>query len=287
MAFDSYNNTLQFDCPNTDTIYFSGLPTDITEDEVAKFFGQLGTIKMDKKKRPPAPKVWLYKDKETGVLKGDGTIAFEDPFAAGSAVSWFNGTEFRGNKISVSLAQRKGQEPPSWGGGGGGRSRGYGGRGGGGGYGGDRRGYDDRRGGGYQDHRGGYGRDRGGYDGGRGGGYDGGRGGGYDGGRGGGGYDRGMGGYEGGYGPDPRYDQPPPSRYDQEPPQRVSDQVWFSLLGMPRPCPRRSLPNRMVAALLLAEHHDGLECPTCWPPSDCRAGALKGVVGAVLHLRRR
>lgn len=62
MAFDSSRNTLQFDVPETDTIYFAGLPTDITEDEVVKFFGQMGTIKLDKKKRPPTPKVadWCH-----------------------------------------------------------------------------------------------------------------------------------------------------------------------------------------------------------------------------------
>lgn len=39
-----------------DQIYVSGLPTDITEQQLADHFGQIGMIKMDKKKRPPTPK---------------------------------------------------------------------------------------------------------------------------------------------------------------------------------------------------------------------------------------
>ena len=41
-------------------------------------------------------KIWLYKDKSTGQMKGDGTVTYEDPFSAGSAVQWFNGKEFKG-----------------------------------------------------------------------------------------------------------------------------------------------------------------------------------------------
>ncbi len=40
--------------------------------------------------------VWLYKDKATGQLKGDGTVTYEDPFSAASAVQWFDGKEFKG-----------------------------------------------------------------------------------------------------------------------------------------------------------------------------------------------
>lgn len=44
-------------------------------------------------------KIWLYKDKATGQMKGDGTVTYEDPFSAGSAVQWFNGKEFKGAKV--------------------------------------------------------------------------------------------------------------------------------------------------------------------------------------------
>lgn len=76
-------------------------------------------------------KVWLYKDKQTGESKGEATVTYDDSNAAQSAISWFNGKDFRGTVINVQLATKK----DNWGGGrGGGRGRG----GGGGGFGGGR-----------------------------------------------------------------------------------------------------------------------------------------------------
>ncbi|KAL6781252.1 hypothetical protein ACKKBG_A10390 [Auxenochlorella protothecoides x Auxenochlorella symbiontica] len=162
-----------------DQIYISGLPRDVTEDQLASHFGQIGTIKLDKKKRPPTPKIWLYRDKATGQLKGDATITYEDPFAASQAPSWFDGKEFLGKTLHVSLAEKPraaaGGEAYGRGGGGGGYGAapggGYGDRGGygGGGGGGDRGGYGGG-GGGYGGGGGGYGGggERGGFGGGRG-----------------------------------------------------------------------------------------------------------------------
>ena len=45
--------------------------------------------------------VWLYKDKATGKPKGDCTVTYEDPFSAASAVSWFNGKDFKGAAPSI------------------------------------------------------------------------------------------------------------------------------------------------------------------------------------------
>lgn len=42
------------------------------------------------------PKVWLYRDKATGEFKGEATVTYEDPFAAGSAPNWFDQKEFKG-----------------------------------------------------------------------------------------------------------------------------------------------------------------------------------------------
>lgn len=56
-------------------------------------------LKQDKKARKP--KIWLYRDKDTGALKGDGTVSYEDPFSAGSAVQWFNDKEFKGGYVAV------------------------------------------------------------------------------------------------------------------------------------------------------------------------------------------
>ena len=41
-------------------------------------------------------KIWLYRDKETGQLKGDGTVSYEDPFSASSAVDWFSNKDWKG-----------------------------------------------------------------------------------------------------------------------------------------------------------------------------------------------
>ena len=53
------------------------------------------TLLQDKKRRGQ-PKIWLYKDKATGELNGDATVTYEDAYAATSAPSWFNETEFKG-----------------------------------------------------------------------------------------------------------------------------------------------------------------------------------------------
>jgi RNA-binding protein FUS len=75
-------------------VYIDGLPKGVTEAEIEEYFGSIGIIKMDKKKG--GKKIWLYKDKATGAPKGDGTVSYDDPFSAASAVEWFNGKEWKG-----------------------------------------------------------------------------------------------------------------------------------------------------------------------------------------------
>lgn len=101
----------------------------------------------------------MYKDKNTGKSKGEATVTYDDQNAARSAISWFDGKEFKGCTIKVQIAQHK----SSWQGNrmGGGRGGGGGrGRGGGGGFsgrgGGDRD--DHHRGSGGDDRRDGGGR---------------------------------------------------------------------------------------------------------------------------------
>jgi hypothetical protein len=48
------------------------------------------------KKRRGQPKIWLYRDKATGELKGEATVTYEDAYAAASAPAWFNDKEFKG-----------------------------------------------------------------------------------------------------------------------------------------------------------------------------------------------
>ena len=63
-------------------------------------------LKQDKKRR--CEKIWLYRDRDTGLPKGDATVSYMDPHAAEAAVNWFNSTQFMGRTLSVSLAERKG-----------------------------------------------------------------------------------------------------------------------------------------------------------------------------------
>jgi RNA recognition motif-containing protein len=62
---------------------------------------------LQRDKRTNLPKIWIYRDKVTNQPKGDATVTYEDPHAAGAAVEWFNNTDFHGNVISVSIAESK------------------------------------------------------------------------------------------------------------------------------------------------------------------------------------
>lgn len=47
----AYNpETLSFELPDTDMVYVTGLPTNVTIEEVAEHFGSIGVVKFDKKK---------------------------------------------------------------------------------------------------------------------------------------------------------------------------------------------------------------------------------------------
>ena len=55
--------------------------------------------------------MWLYRDKSTGLPKGDATFTYEDPPSAPAAVKWFNGQDYKGGKLTVVLAEKKAPEP--------------------------------------------------------------------------------------------------------------------------------------------------------------------------------
>ncbi|XP_061188835.1 uncharacterized protein LOC133197011 [Saccostrea echinata] len=127
-----------------DTIFVSGLPEDIDEDGLVQHFGSIGVIKTDK--RSGKPKVWIYKDKNTGRPKGEATITYDDSETAKAAINWFNEKDFSGNTIKVEIATRR--MNANFGGGRGGGGRGGFGRGGGGGGRGGRGGFGGGGGGG-------------------------------------------------------------------------------------------------------------------------------------------
>lgn len=127
-------------CDNT-RIYISGLPLDVTVDELRDLFGGIGQVARIKQKRGYKDQwpwnIKIYTD-DAGKPKGDAVLSYEDPSAAHKAGEFFNDHEIRSHKIKVSMAEKSAPRaaPPSYGRGGGG-FRGGGGRG----YGGGDRGY--------------------------------------------------------------------------------------------------------------------------------------------------
>lgn len=92
------------------TIYVAGLPTDVTSEEIADFFGRLGQIKKSKKNfNLGEPTIHIYRDKRTGRPKGDCTVSYEETETAQSAIKWYDGATFMnrpGSKMSISIAKR-------------------------------------------------------------------------------------------------------------------------------------------------------------------------------------
>lgn len=41
-------------------------------------------------KKTGGPRIWIYKDKMTGMPKGECTVTYDDPHTANSAIDWFN-----------------------------------------------------------------------------------------------------------------------------------------------------------------------------------------------------
>uniref|UniRef100_A0A8C5QEV7 FUS RNA binding protein n=1 Tax=Leptobrachium leishanense TaxID=445787 RepID=A0A8C5QEV7_9ANUR len=121
------------DNSDNNTIFVQGLGENVTVESVAEYFKQIGIIKTNKKTN--LPMINLYTDRETGKLKGEATVSFDDPPSAKAAIDWFDGKEFSGNPIKVSFATRR-ADFNSRGGGVDGRARGRGGPMGRGGFGG-------------------------------------------------------------------------------------------------------------------------------------------------------
>ncbi len=97
-------------------VYVSGLPLDVTVEEIQALFGKVGVIAKQKQKRG-FPDQWPYKiqiytDEKTGAQKGDAKIAYEDPSAAKTAPQFFDGYELRGHKLKVEMATQTEWQPP-------------------------------------------------------------------------------------------------------------------------------------------------------------------------------
>ncbi|KAK1936250.1 hypothetical protein X943_002368 [Babesia divergens] len=74
------------------SVYISGLPDDITVDEVASVFKRAGVIKIDP--MTTLPKIKLYTD-ETGKFKNDARVTFVNKESVDFAIRYLNNYHFR------------------------------------------------------------------------------------------------------------------------------------------------------------------------------------------------
>uniref|UniRef100_M3Z199 RRM domain-containing protein n=1 Tax=Mustela putorius furo TaxID=9669 RepID=M3Z199_MUSPF len=75
--------------------------------DLADFIKQCEVVKINKRTRQPM--IHIYLDKETGKPKGGATVSYEDAPAVKVAMEWFDGKDFQGSKLKVSLAKK---QPP-------------------------------------------------------------------------------------------------------------------------------------------------------------------------------
>lgn len=74
-------------------IYVDGLPLDTNSEEIKEYFNKCGAIKLDKYTGEECIKI--YKDKETGLMKGDARIGFMQPESVEIAIQMLDNSYFR------------------------------------------------------------------------------------------------------------------------------------------------------------------------------------------------
>lgn len=90
-----------------DTIYVQDLPKEITKEQIHDVFSGVGQVKIDD--RSGGPKIWIYKDRNTGEANGRATVTYEDDETANRAISEYNDQhiEALNTTVRVQLAQRR------------------------------------------------------------------------------------------------------------------------------------------------------------------------------------
>mmetsp|Transcript_12157 Transcript_12157/g.34211 ORF Transcript_12157/g.34211 Transcript_12157/m.34211 type:complete len:481 (-) Transcript_12157:70-1512(-) len=93
-----------FDLKKNTNVYVTGLPDDATIKEMKDVFGRCGIIKENEDR---TPKIKLYTDKATGMLKGDGLVTFLREPSVELACTILDGAPLRpgGPPLSVTVAK--------------------------------------------------------------------------------------------------------------------------------------------------------------------------------------